>query len=209
MKALVIDDQSEVLRQINKLLNSTVGPDGLVFQVTIISEPDEALSHLRNEYADVVITDMVMGVERTEGLTVINDILAELKDKSPITIVLTAHPSIPNCVASMRAGAWDYLEKMPADGSDPYDNLLKSLEGAYRFRKEHPEAGRYNPDTKWIHEHIGELMEKYPGEVVAVLDQQVVGHNKDYGPLSEEMQKNYPIARPVLISIPDPRRESI
>jgi DNA-binding NtrC family response regulator len=205
MKVLAIDDEPEALKQIEKAIASAQGPDGRPYEVAALTDHHEALKRLESEHFDVVITDMVMGTEEGEGLA----ILRELTDKSPITIVLTAHPSVSNCAASMRAGAWDYLEKVPDDRSDPYENLLQSLREACRFRIAHPEAGRSSPDTRWVHEHLGELVEKYGGEVVAILDGKVVDHDKAYGPVRDRVKERYPVARPTLISIPDASVETI
>jgi len=205
MKVLVIDDQPEVLKQIEKAIAAEQGIDGQPYEVAGLTDHQEALKRLEEEHFDAVIVDMVMGPEEDEGLAV----LRQLADKSPITIVLTAYPSVPNCVASMRSGAWDYLEKVPADGSDPYENLLRTLTEACRHRMDHPEAGRSNPDSAWVRQHFGELIEAHGGEVIAVLDREVVDHDESYGKLMERIKKRYPVARPTVVSIPDLKVEAI
>ncbi len=205
MRVLAIDDQPEALKQIEKAIASDRGPDGRAYEVVALADHNEALKRLDAERFDVVITDMVMGADEEEGLSV----LRKLTDKSPITIVLTAYPSIPNCVASMRAGAWDYLEKVPDDGSDAYRNLLDSLREACRYRMEHPDAGRFDPDAKWVHEHLAELAGDYGGKVVAVLDQEVIDHDEDYAKLVERLKGMSAVARPMIVSIPDPKVEAI
>ena len=205
MNVLVIDDEPEVLKQIEKGIASAKDPDGEPFEVTAESDHQAAIRRLDKERFDIVVTDMYMGPEEDEGLA----ILRQLTEKSPVTIVLTAYPSIPSCVESMRAGAWDYLEKVPENGSDAYENLLKSIREACRHRAEHPETGRASADTRWVHEHIGELMEKYPGEVVAVLDQKVVDHDPSFDELSKRVKKTFPIAKAAMISIPDTEVDAV
>ena len=205
MKVLAIDDQPEALKQIEKAISNAQGPDGRPYEVLALTDHLEAPKRLDRERFDVVITDMVMGTEEEEGLA----ILRQLTDKSPITIVLTAYPSFRNCVASMRAGAWDYLEKVPADGSDPYENLLKSLQDACQTRLAHPHACRSSQDAKWVGAHLGELTKQFAGEVVAVLDQRVVDHDKSYGKLVERIKKKYPVAPPTIVSLPDTTVEAI
>jgi FixJ family two-component response regulator len=124
-------------------------------------------------------------------------------------IVLTAYPSIPNCVEAMRAGAWDYLEKVPEDGSDPYQNLLNTLRQACSMRMKDPDARKVDHDAKWVHDHLGELMKQYPGRLIAVLDAKVVGDAKTYEELSEELKDKFPLAKPTIISIPDTRVDTI
>jgi len=205
MKVLAIDDQPEALKQIEKAISAAKGPDNKPYQVVALADHHEALKRLETERFDVVITDMVMGTEEAEGL----EVLRKLIGKSPITIVLTAYPKIPNCVEAMRAGAWDYLEKEPADGSDAYENLLASLEAACRTRMENPESGRSPEDAKWVQEHLGDLMRDYAGKVIAVLDQKVVDSDANYGKLRDRVKKAYPVAQPTIVSIPDTEVEAI
>jgi len=205
MKVLAIDDQPEALKQIEKAVSAAAGPDGKKYDVTALADHAEAIKRLEEERFDVVITDMVMGMEEKEGL----EVLRTLIGKSPITIVLTAYPSIPNCAEAMRAGAWDYLEKEPADGSDAYENLLNSLEAACRKRMEQPESGRPPEDAQWVHQHLGKLTRDYGGEVIAVLDQKVVDHDASYAKLLKRVKQQFPVAQPTLVSIPDTEIEAI
>lgn len=205
MRILAIDDQPEALKQIRKALAGATGPDAKLFEVVGLTDHQEALKRLDAEYFDIVVVDMVMGPDEEEGLAV----LRRLTDKSPITIVLTAYPSVPNCVASLRAGAWDYLEKQPDDGSDPYENLLRSVKAACEYRLAHPEAGRTNPDSIWIQDHLGELLKDYPGKIVAVLDGKVVDSAATYGELEQRVNAKYPVGRATLISLPDTTVETV
>ena len=99
MRVLAIDDQAEALKQIEKAISAAKGPDNKQYEVVALADHNNAIKRLsaKHKRFDVVITDMVMGTEEGEGL----EILRQLVGKSPITIVLTAYPSIPNCVAAM------------------------------------------------------------------------------------------------------------
>jgi hypothetical protein len=109
----------------------------------------------------------------------------------------------------MRAGAWDYLEKVPEDGSDPYENLLKSIRKACEHRLGDPNAGQSLADTEWVGEHIGELMKEYPGEMVAVLDRRVVDHDPIFGELAKRLSARFPLAKPSMIALPYTAVETI
>jgi DNA-binding NtrC family response regulator len=205
MRILVIDDQPEALKQIERAIASAKDPEGRPFEVRAEVDHQTALRLLNQERFDIVVTDMLMGPEEDEGLTIIR----QLAEKSPITIVLTAYPAIPNCVAAIKAGAWDYLEKVPENGSDAYDNLLKSIHEACRHRREHRESGKSPADTRWVHQNLDRLMREYPGEIVAVLDQQVVDHGSSFAELAARLREKFPLAEPEMISVPDTRVDSV
>lgn len=212
IRILVIDDEENVLKQIVNFLKNARPPQGETFEVEGESNYKEAQKRIGNvhpqeKYYHVIVTDTRMGYKETEGLDIIR--FLNIYQKSPITIVLTAYASIPNCVAAMRAGAWDYLEKTPEDGSDPYENLLKSIKAAYNERLKNPYRDRVHPDAKWVQEHMDELMQKFGGKVVAVLDRTVVDSDSDYQALTERLSKKFQTAKPVMISIPDISRETI
>jgi DNA-binding NtrC family response regulator len=205
MRILVVDDQPEVLKSLGRVLSSAQGIDGEPYQVTLEQSHEKALDLVRRERFEVVVVDMVTQQRQDEGL----DLLRALTAKSPITIVLTAYPSIPNCVAAMRAGVWDYLEKAPHDGSDPYDALLRSIEEGCRQRRDQPDLGRPDPNAQWVHENLESLMEAYPGQVVAILYGEVVEHGPTYGEVLDRLKGKFPLVRPYVFSIPDPTEEVI
>ena len=210
IRILVIDDEQNVLKQIVNFLNKSEAPEGETFEVDGETNHEDALARLQQidpaeNYYHVIVTDMRMGAQDEEGL----EILRQLTEKSPITIVLTAFASIPNCVKSMRAGAWDYIEKNPEDESDPYENLLESIKKAYNERLKKPYPKMTQPDAKWINENMVKLMEEYSGEVVAVLDRVVVDHDSDYQSLMERIGEKFKIARPMIVSIPDISKERV
>jgi DNA-binding NtrC family response regulator len=202
MEVMVIDDQPEVLKQICSVVATASGPDGKPYNVIGLTDHREALRRLENEHFDAVIVDMFMEGGEEDGL----EILRTLTGKSPITIVLTAFGSISNCVASMRAGAWDYLQKQEKRA---YDRLLESLKKACEERLAHPSAGRANPDSQWAHEHMEELMRDHPGELVAILDRKVVDSDTSYGGLEHRLKARFPVAEPMIVSIPDTTVDTI
>ena len=201
MKMLVVDDNLAFVREVARLLARTRGPDGHTYEVTTETDHRAALKRLEKEYFDVVITDMRMAGPK-DGMK----ILAGLAGKSTITIVLTDFPEVRNAVSCMRAGAWDYVSK---GDKDPIERVLKSIRLAYRYRKENPDAGRTDPDARWLSDHLGELVARYPGEVVAVRYAKVLDHDERYGRLARRVRSKYPVSRPMMVSIPDPKVEAI
>ena len=203
MKVLVLDDQREAVTAISDALKSAKTPQGEAYEVVPLEDCKEAMKpEYADDHFDVLITDMVMGARRDEGIQVLKHYAARL----PIVIVITGYPSFPNCVEAMKLGAWDYIEKEPQDGSDPYERLLESLARAYENRRENPRRGK---DDEWVHEHLDELIRDYHGQVIAVLDGKVVGHDAKYTSLSERIQDEFRLVRPALICIPDLNLECI
>ncbi len=206
MKVLIIDDVPEDLREMKMLISSRKDPNGKPYDVLAITNHEEALKIIDTEPFDIVITDMLMGkMQREEGIKV----LQQLANKSSVAIVITGHPSIPNCVQSMKAGAWDYIEKQPMDGKDPYERLLGSIYKACEYRTKNPARGVVDPDSEWVHNHLNELMEKYAGQLVAVLYEKVVDSDINFAELSERVASKYPLAKPTIVSIPDFRSEHL
>jgi DNA-binding NtrC family response regulator len=206
MRVMVIDDEEDVLNQLVEAIGSSVGPDGNPYEIESNVDYKKALTAEHNGLQfDAVVTDMVMGDHKTEGI----EVLKYFAERLPITIVLTAYPSIRNCVEAMKAGAWDYIEKNPSDGSNSYDLLLDSLLRACEHRKRIPQRSEINPDSYWAHDHLKELMRDYPGQLVAVLYESVVDTSNDFDELSRRLRERFPLAKPTIISIPDTRQEQL
>jgi len=98
---LLVDDEPSVVQAWTPLLRQQG------YKVVATESAQEALELVRNEFFDIVLTDLVM--HPVDGLT----ILRETKRLSPATqvIVMTAYGSIRGGVEAIRAGAFDYLTK--------------------------------------------------------------------------------------------------
>jgi DNA-binding NtrC family response regulator len=98
---LVVDDEVNIRNALVTMLEKKG------HQVRGVGTGEEALAHLEEAAADLVITDLKMpgmgGMEFLRGL----------KNKWPDTevVVMTAYGSIDTAVAAMRLGAYDYLTK--------------------------------------------------------------------------------------------------
>jgi len=206
MKVLLIDDDPECLQEMQNIITSTKTSQGESYEVVVFREYKAALNAAYNgEQFDIVITDIVMGERRNEGI----EVLKYFANRLPVGIAITAYPTIPNCVEAMRAGAWDYIEKNPTDGADPYARLLESLQKACEYRLKNPHRAVANPDSEWVHEHLSELLEKYPGKLVAVLYERVVDFDTNFSKLSSRIESKFPLAKPTIVSIPDGQKEKV
>ena len=106
-KVLVVDDDPDILRLVSLRLEA-VG-----FEVITATSAEAALARLGAAQPNVVVTDLRMG--EVDGM----DLFEEIHRTHPAlpVIILTAHGSIPDAVAAMRRGVFDYLTK-PFDGKD-------------------------------------------------------------------------------------------
>ncbi|MDA8094223.1 MAG: sigma-54 dependent transcriptional regulator [Betaproteobacteria bacterium] len=100
-KALIIDDESDILELLELTLLRMGVPVDRAMRV------DEALALLRRNHYALCLTDMRL--PDGEGLEVVRYIGAE-RPEVPVA-VMTAHGSMENAVAALKAGAFDYLVK--------------------------------------------------------------------------------------------------
>jgi DNA-binding NtrC family response regulator len=198
MKVLLIDDEPSMVREVVYALQAATGSDGKAYEVTALGSHIDALNLLRKERFDVVVTDMVMGPTEREGF----DVVKSLTRMSPVTIVMTAWPKFPGCVEAMRFGAWDYLEKQPADGSSFFDNLLESISAACKHRTWRCEGGRVHPDMAWCEDNYEKLARLHAGKYVAVLDRMIVDSDSDYQAMAVRLRDKFPAAVPAVLMLP-------
>jgi DNA-binding NtrC family response regulator len=208
MRVLVIDDDPDDLENIVEALQNSQGPDNQNFDVEEASNDREAIEKLDKSLDDktkkpfdIVIVDMQLGSKGDEGI----EIIKRLSGKSSVAIVFTHVPEISNCVEAMKAGAWDYIEKKTRiDRADHYKRLRDSIHKAYERFKKNPERGIPNPDSEWVHKNFNYLMKKYPGKLVAVLYEKEIDSDIGFAELAKRVESKFPLARPTIVSIPEP-----
>ncbi len=100
-RILVADDEDGVREFVAEALELSG------HEVTQARDGDAAAREIDRQGFDLVITDLKM--PRKDGMAV----LAKVKDEQPDVevIVLTAHGTVDNAVAAMKAGAFEYLQK--------------------------------------------------------------------------------------------------
>jgi DNA-binding NtrC family response regulator len=98
---LLVDDDPDFLILL-EILFSTEG-----FRVTTAANGSQAITILKREFIDLVVTDFLM--PNIDGL----DVLASVKASGkPVPVILiTGHGSIEKAVNAIKAGAFDYLTK--------------------------------------------------------------------------------------------------
>jgi DNA-binding NtrC family response regulator len=116
-KVLVVDDEVNIREALASILEN----EG--YKVNSSASAEEAMAVLGEDYFQVVVSDMRMGVG--SGL----DLLRWLRANCPETelILLTAYGSVEGAVEAMKLGAYDYLCK-PVDRKRLYLLIEKALE---------------------------------------------------------------------------------
>ncbi len=106
-KVLVVDDDEDLLRLVSIRLTAAG------FEVATARSAEEGLAQLATAIPHVVVTDLKMG--GMDGMALFEQV-HRLHPALPV-IILTANGTIPDAVAAMRKGVFDYLTK-PFDGKE-------------------------------------------------------------------------------------------
>ena len=101
IKVLIADDE-EVIRN---MLTEHLTDEG--FNVVAVPSGETALEVFRDDPNHLVITDI-----RMAGMSGVK-LLEEIKklDENALVIIITSHASLDNAVATLKAGAFDYIFK--------------------------------------------------------------------------------------------------
>ncbi|MEO8801523.1 MAG: EAL domain-containing protein [Polyangiaceae bacterium] len=114
-RVLVVDDDRLMVRAIVRILER--GP----YEITTTSSPEEALTLVRENGFDVVVTDVIM--PQMTGIDLLRSIRSY--DLDVPVILATGRPSIETAVEAVSLGAFQYLMKPLDDGA-----LLKAVDRA-------------------------------------------------------------------------------
>jgi diguanylate cyclase (GGDEF)-like protein len=138
---LVVDDDPQIRNVLLELLRPS-------YVCKEACSAEEALTLMRTEKFDLVLSDIVMG--GISGL----EMLPQLLERSPDTVVvmISGEQTIEGAIQAMRAGAFDYITK-------PFD--LQHVEAAVRRALEHRELRRAK---RCYEEHLEELVEQRTAE---------------------------------------------
>ena len=122
-RILVADDE----RNLRRVLSAILARDG--YEVVEAADGSEALDLLGAEI-DVVITDLRM--PRTDGMTVLREVTR--REPGIPVIMITAFGSVDNAVQSVKAGAFDYIEK-PFDQEQIQQIVAKAVKQSAANRR--------------------------------------------------------------------------
>jgi DNA-binding NtrC family response regulator len=115
-RVLVVDDKENILKLLARILGES-------YDVTTASDGNRAIALISSQHFDAVVTDLRMpGADGFEVLRV-------AKSRSPETevVMMTAYATVPDAVAAMKQGAFDYLAK-PFDPDDAALVVARALE---------------------------------------------------------------------------------
>jgi len=100
-KILVVDDEEDVRETLATVL------ENLNYQALLAADGEEALSIVKNQRVDVILSDLYM--PHMNGIELLKRVKTEKKNM--IFMMITAHPTIETAVDAIKKGAYDYLTK--------------------------------------------------------------------------------------------------
>jgi DNA-binding NarL/FixJ family response regulator len=160
---LFVDDEPGVLEELQEWFVEEFGYNNIDIAKTTV----EAKQKLEANTYDVIVSDMRME-DNQSGFDILHTMRA--MDISSIFIILTANDTVVDCRRAFREKAWDYIPKTISE--NVFEELDRSIQQACiyinRWGNQHHE--------EWIDAHWDELMEKYDGQYIAVLNGEVIEH---------------------------------
>jgi two-component system, NtrC family, response regulator HydG len=120
-KILIIDDDHDIL------LTARMFLEQLEFDVTVLSDPEKAVAHIRKDHFDVILLDMNFQRGKTEGAEGIRW-LETIREQDPqaVVILMTAFGDVELAVKGIRAGAFDFILK-PWQNAKLHASILSAL----------------------------------------------------------------------------------
>ncbi|XPV67991.1 MAG: response regulator [Halarcobacter sp.] len=114
---VIIDDEIEILRLIDKFLSKTGK-----FKVTTYSNPKLGLEHIQNHHCDIVLLDIMM--PQMDGIETLEKIM-EIKPKQKVCM-MTAYSTLDRVLKSHKEGATYYIMK-PFDSLSVLQNKIEEI----------------------------------------------------------------------------------
>ena len=121
---LLVDDEESIRMSVKTYLE-----DG-GYRVNTAESGDKAVEMIRENYFDVIITDLMMdGIDGIGVLKVAN----ELHPSTPV-MILTGYGSLDTAIDALRLGAFDYMQK-PCDKNELIERTKKCINHLLLHRK--------------------------------------------------------------------------
>ena len=149
---LIVDDEEGVRRSVADVL----ADEG--YEPALASDGEEALGHLKERLADLVLLDVAM--PGRDGI----EILKQLRETHPTlpVVMMSGHSTIETAVRATKLGAYDFLEKPLS-----YDKLLLCVRHGLESSHLAEENRRLREELARSHELVGE------SDVMTALKEQI------------------------------------
>jgi DNA-binding response OmpR family regulator len=171
---LIADDDKPLVATLGRLFRQAG------FRVSSVGEIEDCIRTLMKKRFDVVILDMRLprtsksSIVADGGLTVLKSLPSEIRAMrrfglAPLEtaiIVFTAYPTVDDSFAVTEAGAY-YLPKTLL-GQNVSAGLVQQCKRLVEEKRRCQKAKR-----AWLDEHFNELVEKFGGKTVAVIDAEI------------------------------------
>lgn len=129
---LVIDDEQDI----RELICGILTDEG--FSVRVAGDSEGALSEIESRVPSLVILDIWLQNSKRDGLEVLK--IIKNRHKTLPTIMISGHGNIETAVASIKIGAYDYIEK-PFQADKLIHLVLRATE-TERLRRENEDLKR-------------------------------------------------------------------
>ena len=105
LTALIVDDEAELRKSVISVLRTSM--PNYQFTIDEANDGHEALAKYKNGDWDLVLMDVRMpGMNGIEALRAIKE-----HDPRTFVVLMTAHSNVADAIASVKEGAYDYVEK--------------------------------------------------------------------------------------------------
>lgn len=173
IRILLVEDNEDLLQTVRRLLSRS-------YQVHIARQGEEALSILKEEEIDIVVSDIMMPV--MDGLTLCRRIKQDAEINHIPVILLTAKNSIDDRIECYQAGADSYISK-------PFD--LKVLEARIHsfliHKRTKQEDFKTNPQINISSLDYTPQDEQFLKKMIAVVEGHLTNDQFDVVALSHEL----------------------
>ncbi|MCP4697532.1 MAG: response regulator [Gammaproteobacteria bacterium] len=160
-------------------------------EIQLAETAEAAHEKLARQYFDVIITDMRLGEDREGGFLVLNEIKA--RNITSIVIILTANDTVVDCRRAFREGAWDYISK------NMRGDVLAILNESILDALIYAEQWGNRQDEMWIQNNKKKLLEQYPGQYIAVINNSVIDADSNRQALQQRIRaRKLPLLLPVI-----------